>query len=180
MVTTHTAKVNKTAAQYLAKYVADTSYAATVLDIPCGTGLTGQALVNVGFKNIDGVDLSPDMLKIATEKKFYRKLYKGKITHDTKLVISNESYDCVISVFGLDNLHLDYTCSLKEFIRLLKPDGIMIYYISLRCYDIIDLFEYHINLLKEEPIDLILMEKQYYNSDALEKMYYLICIVKKL
>ena len=34
-----------------------------ILDFACGTGLVGQYLSEHGFKNVDGCDASPDMLK---------------------------------------------------------------------------------------------------------------------
>jgi len=179
MGTTYTAAVNATAAQGLAKHVGDVA-TASILDVPCGSGLTGQALVNAGFKNINGVDLSPDMLKLAAEKNNHSKLSIGKISHDTKLEFPDQSYDGVICVFGLDNIHLDYTCALKEFLRLLKPNGFMTYHISLRVYKLTELLQYHMDLMKDGLMDMVLMEKQsYYEVDG-EKMYSLFCIMKKL
>ena len=51
-----------------------------ILDIGCGTGLSGLALKNVGFSIIDGFDLSPDMLAKAEEKGAYRDLKIADIT----------------------------------------------------------------------------------------------------
>ncbi len=45
-----------------------------ILDFGCGTGLSGLALRLAGFSAIDGIDLSADMLKQATEKGLYRTL----------------------------------------------------------------------------------------------------------
>ena len=45
-----------------------------VLDFGCGTGLFGQALRLNGFANIDGVDLSADMLAQAKGKNIYASL----------------------------------------------------------------------------------------------------------
>ncbi|MEP4198107.1 MAG: class I SAM-dependent methyltransferase [Aliishimia sp.] len=47
---------------------------APILDFGCGTGLSGAALSKNGFTQIDGVDVSPDMLKTAQAKKAYRNL----------------------------------------------------------------------------------------------------------
>jgi len=46
----------------------------SVLDYACGTGLVGQYLSEYGIKNIDGVDISPNMLEEASEKCVYRDL----------------------------------------------------------------------------------------------------------
>lgn len=46
-----------------------------VADIGCGTGLVAAAL-DLGLEQIDGVDISADMLAIAIEKSLYRSLYQ--------------------------------------------------------------------------------------------------------
>ena len=59
-------------AEALADLVDD--YTAPVLDIGCGTGLSGLALRGAGFSVIDGVDPSREMLKHANTKSVYRDL----------------------------------------------------------------------------------------------------------
>jgi predicted TPR repeat methyltransferase len=51
-----------------------TDFEVPVLDFGCGTGLSGLALSLAGFKVIDGVDLTQDMLERAAEKNLYRSL----------------------------------------------------------------------------------------------------------
>lgn len=43
-----------------------------ILDIGCGTGVSGAALAAAGFTAIDGVDPSPEMLARARDKSIYR------------------------------------------------------------------------------------------------------------
>lgn len=45
-----------------------------ILDIGCGTGLAGLALREAGFAVVDGVDLSPEMLRRAEARGVYRAL----------------------------------------------------------------------------------------------------------
>lgn len=45
---------------------------ASILDLGCGTGAAGVRLQNLGYKNIDGADLSSEMLKEAEKKGVYR------------------------------------------------------------------------------------------------------------
>ncbi|NDH74184.1 MAG: methyltransferase domain-containing protein, partial [Rhodobacteraceae bacterium] len=59
-------------AEALDRHVLDKN--TTVLDYGCGTGLSGQALLNVGFQAVDGVDVTPAMVDLAREKGIYRNL----------------------------------------------------------------------------------------------------------
>ena len=45
-----------------------------ILDYGCGTGLSGHALQAVGFENIDGLDVSQEMVSLAEEKSIYKNL----------------------------------------------------------------------------------------------------------
>ena len=56
----------------LARFAADRS--APVIDIGCGTGLSGAALREAGFATVDGWDPSAEMLALARPKGIYRAL----------------------------------------------------------------------------------------------------------
>ncbi len=51
-----------------------------VLDLGCGTGLMAEALAD-RFAAMDGVDLSPKMLRLAEQRGRYRKLHREEIVH---------------------------------------------------------------------------------------------------
>lgn len=59
-------------AEALARIASDMT--APILDFGCGTGLSGLALKLAGFRVIDGVDISPEMLAQAKAKNLYRSL----------------------------------------------------------------------------------------------------------
>lgn len=46
----------------------------TIFDAGCGTGLVGAALAQAGYRTIDGVDVSTEMIEIAQERGIYRRL----------------------------------------------------------------------------------------------------------
>ena len=48
-----------------------------VLDFGCGTGLSGLALRAAGFSQIDGTDISPEMLEKARTRGIYQHLWQG-------------------------------------------------------------------------------------------------------
>ncbi len=50
---------------------------APVLDVGCGTGLVGAALRK---GPVDGLDISPEMLRVAADKGDYRNLFEGDLT----------------------------------------------------------------------------------------------------
>ena len=48
-----------------------------ILDAGCGTGLVGVALAEAGYRLIDGIDLSPEMIDVARSRGVYRHLESG-------------------------------------------------------------------------------------------------------
>jgi predicted TPR repeat methyltransferase len=65
-----------------------------VLDYGCGTGLSGTALLKVGFKNLTGADPSLEMLSKAKEKNIYRSLIELNL--DEPNPISKGHYPIII------------------------------------------------------------------------------------
>jgi len=59
-------------ADLLAQHVDDRSL--PVLDLGCGTGRVGERLRRHGFTAVDGIDISNEMLAVATGKDVYRRL----------------------------------------------------------------------------------------------------------
>ena len=67
-----------------------------ILDYGCGTGLSGLALQLVGFKNIDGLDVSKEMVSLAEKKSIYRNL---KIFNpDTEIPVRLEQYQIITAI----------------------------------------------------------------------------------
>ena len=65
-------------AEALAQFQDDKS--ARILDIGCGTGLSGVALAEAGFANVDGSDLSAKMLKAAKAREgLYQNLWEADL-----------------------------------------------------------------------------------------------------
>ena len=56
-----------------------TDPAAPLLDVGCGTGVSGAALQAAGFSCLDGVDFSPEMLARAAVKGVYRQLLQADL-----------------------------------------------------------------------------------------------------
>ena len=73
-----------------------------ILDVGCGTGLSGLALKNAGFSDIDGCDLSRGMLDKAAQLDIYGRLFTCDL-NEPPLGVSDEHYEAVtaVGVFSL-------------------------------------------------------------------------------
>ncbi|MDA7964212.1 methyltransferase domain-containing protein [Ruegeria sp.] len=67
-----------------------------ILDYGCGTGLSGQALTKVGYRVIDGMDPTPEMLEMAAQKGIYRSLTGFEITDPDPL--EQDAYDVIAAI----------------------------------------------------------------------------------
>ena len=94
-----------------------------VLDIGCGSGLSGLALNDFGFKNIDGCDFSPSMLEKAKSTNVYQKLFLADINEE--LDIEEETYDAVCAVGVLAFAHVR-TEALRKMLRVVKSKGLLV------------------------------------------------------
>lgn len=65
-----------------------------IVDIGCGTGLVADVL-NLPQEQIDGVDISPEMLGISEKKEVYRSLFEVDITESLDAIKNN--YGAVLS-----------------------------------------------------------------------------------
>ena len=85
-----------------------------IIDVGCGTGLVGLELHKLGYTNIDGYDISQEMLKAAKKTKIYKNLKQVNLNLDS--FSPRKTYDLLICVgsFGYGAL------SPKAFINLLK------------------------------------------------------------
>ena len=69
---------------------------APILDFGCGTGLSGLALSMAGFKTIDGMDLTQDMLDLAAQKQLYRALSLSD--PDAPFPVQNGTYSAITAI----------------------------------------------------------------------------------
>ena len=82
-------------ANFLRPLISSVSLHFDILDLGCGTGLAGEALIDVA-KTLVGIDLSKEMLKIAAAKNIYTRLTQDEIHH----ALSQEqcaSFDIIVS-----------------------------------------------------------------------------------
>lgn len=94
---------------------------AKILDAGCGTGGTMVYLHKVGFKNLTGVDNSPEALKFAKK----RKLTNVKLASVASLPFPKNSFDAIICLDVLYHKGVNPQKTLTEFRRVLKPGGLL-------------------------------------------------------
>ena len=97
---------------------------ARVLDAGAGTGLVGQALHDLGYQDLVGIDLSMGMLEQARDKGVYAELHQ--MVMGERLGFSSGSFGAVISVGVLTLGHAPPN-SLGELIRVSEPGGHIVF-----------------------------------------------------
>jgi predicted TPR repeat methyltransferase len=102
-----------------------------IIDIGCGTGLLGLELgSNPQNIRIDGIDISPEMVFYAYNKKkqngrmCYRKIYIGDISNQNQ--IQKNTYSFMVSSGTFTTGHLDAGHLLK-IIRMMQADSYAVF-----------------------------------------------------
>jgi len=94
-----------------------------VLDAGAGDGLSGKALVEQGFTDVTGVDLSPELVKIAQDHGIYTKAEVADLSQPLQFV--TDEFDALTVVGVMTYLEPD-GCSLAEFCRVVRPGGLVV------------------------------------------------------
>ncbi|MCD4679193.1 MAG: bifunctional demethylmenaquinone methyltransferase/2-methoxy-6-polyprenyl-1,4-benzoquinol methylase UbiE [Bacteroidales bacterium] len=97
----------------------------TILDIATGTADLAIAAAKIDKVKIIGVDISEEMIKIATEKVAAKNLEDTinlAIGDSETLTFHDNHFDAVMVAFGVRNFE-DLEKGLREFYRVLKPGG---------------------------------------------------------
>ena len=80
-------------AEALAKF---TKLDAPIMDIGCGTGLSGQALADVGFTNITGSEVNEEMLAYARSRSAYKSV--AHVSIEDPLPFERGTYDIITAI----------------------------------------------------------------------------------
>lgn len=92
-----------------------------VLDIGCGSGLSGLALIQQGFAILDGTDFSQEMLDLARAKGIYRTLWQADLTQpDPERA---DSYDTINAAGVLNPAHAPAE-ALDNIMEMLRSGGL--------------------------------------------------------
>jgi predicted TPR repeat methyltransferase len=108
---------------------------ALVVDIGCGTGLTGQAAAEKGFDQLVGLDFSDEMLAQAEKRGIYQNLINADLTD--RLDIETGRFDAGVSSGIFTYGHLDASC-LDEIFRIIRMDGLFACVVRLQVWEGLD------------------------------------------
>lgn len=97
---------------------------ARVLDLPVGTGRMASSLRAAGFENVEGADSSTAMLTRAARSCTPALAVSQQDASQTSF--ADESFDVVVSFRFLFH-HPDITPFLREFARILRPGGSLVF-----------------------------------------------------
>ena len=115
-------------ARIMARFFSDRE--AALIDLGCGTGLAGEALTALGYKNIHGVDFSTEMLAVAESRNCYGKLSIADLNAGTDIPDSSYAGAVSIGVFGQHVL----PAALDEAMRIVEPGGIFCFSVNERAF----------------------------------------------
>ena len=99
-------------------------YGKSILDAACGPGKYAEILLSKGAK-VTGFDISPEMIKLARERNKDSGIF---FVHDLTTPfnkLDDASFDIVLCALALHYVK-NWNLTIKEFQRVLKPDGILV------------------------------------------------------
>ena len=100
---------------------------ARILDGGCGTGLLGQVLYQIGYKNLVGIDPARGMLELAQRKNCYQALHPLLLS--SRIALDDNSFDAVVAAGVLTHGHAPPE-SLDGMLKVARPGAPIAFSIS--------------------------------------------------
>ena len=119
----------RTTVALFSKYVAQD---AKILDAGVGTGLVGECLIDAGYDDLHGIDLSLGMLDVARDKGFYREL--RQMTLGESLDFADDTFDAVVSVGVFTTGHAP-AHAFDELIRITRNGGYILFSLKTELHE---------------------------------------------
>lgn len=104
---------------------------AAVLDVGAGTGLLVENFGDAFSGEIDALDISPEMLKVADKKSIYRRTIVGDLTKSIPL--PNSTYNAIVSSGTFTHGHVGPE-GLDELIRIAKSGALFVLSVNAEFY----------------------------------------------
>ena len=117
-----------------------------IIDVGCGTGLVGKELSKLGYLNVDGYDISPEMLKIAKKLSVYKELKQTDLNKQP--FTPSKTYDALICVgsFGYGALGPK---AIKNLVALVRSGGMIFIFMNSEPFNSQNYQEYILKLEKQ-------------------------------
>jgi ubiquinone/menaquinone biosynthesis C-methylase UbiE len=97
------------------------------LDIGCGVGFVARYLGSTYGMEVHGVDVDPEQIKTAGEYSGESEGLHFAVADTTQLPFEDDSFDLVLSFMVIHHVG-DWRRALDEVGRVLKPEGLYIFY----------------------------------------------------
>ena len=117
-----------------------------IIDVGCGTGLVGKELSKLGYLNVDGYDISPEMLKIAKKLGVYKELKQTDL--NKRPFTPTKSYDALICVGSFGYGALDPK-AIKNLVALVRSGGMVFIFMNSEPFNSKNYQEYILKLEKQ-------------------------------
>ena len=95
-----------------------------ILDAACGSGLTGTALRNLGYGNIEGIDISAKLLELADRTGAYDRVQRVDM-QTFPLPFEDGEFDAVNFIGALT--YFETNEILRELCRIVRPGGYVVF-----------------------------------------------------
>ena len=103
----------------------------TLLDADAGTGLLGEILAPLGYKDLVAIDLSQGMLEVARKKGLYKEVHHMVLGE--YLDFSDDTFAATIAP-GVFNVNHAPPESLDELVRITRTHGYIIFSVRANVY----------------------------------------------
>lgn len=132
---------------------------AYILDAGCGTGLVGEELVKKGYRKMDALDYSKEMLDEAARKNIYRRHIQADLSKP--LHITDDRYDAVVCTGTFTYGHVK-AHAFDELVRITRSGGIVCFTIREGAYEEYGYRRRMISLEQQQAWELLSMHDQDY------------------
>jgi len=157
----------------LREYLPDTE--SEIFDVGCGTGLTCRLFADNGYRALDGIDLSPDMVRVAGEQGIYRELIVGDVNEPIDRLSS--SYDGVISSGTFTHGHVGPE-PLDDIFRILRTGGILACTVHKDLWESRGFEQKFASLVSDGKARCLQLKKdKYYETDNIDGWF---CVYQKI
>lgn len=134
---------------------ADPGLSSPVVDLGCGSGLSGEALTAAGFAEVDGYDFSEGMLDLARRKNCYRHIVHADLSQPG--VVPDKGYQHAVLVGVLHHSHAPPE-AITGALDLLPRGGCVVFTLNDETLRFPEYTDYIDQLVSQGAVEIVSME----------------------